>query len=144
MKRVLPTTYFVLALALSTGLHFLLPIVQLIHSPYRYFGLVLIACGAWLTLWADGLFKKEGTEIKPFDKPSVLVVRGPFRFSRNPMYLGLLGGAAVLLGSLASFLPAVAFLVLMHVVFIRYEEDAMQATFGRSYAAYCNRVRRWF
>ena len=147
MKRVLPPTYFVLALALSAGLHFLLPIIQLIHSPYRYIGLALIACGAWLTLWADGLFKKEGTEIKPFAKPSVLVVRGPFRFSRNPMYLGmgiLLAGVAVLLGSLTSFLSPVTFLLLMRLVFIPYEEDAMQETFGGSYAAYRKRVRRWF
>ena len=145
-KKPLPPTYFTICLLLSIGLHFLLPIIQLIHVPYRYIGVLFIAVGGWLHIWAHNLFKKRKTTVKPFQESSALIIEGPFRFSRNPMYLGIasiLLGAAILCGSLTAFIPLVAYFIAMTVLFIPHEEKAMEETFGEEYLHYKRRTRRW-
>ncbi len=97
-------------------------------------------------MWADGLFKRKNTTVKPFEKSSALILEGPFRFSRHPMYLGMviaLLGVAIILGSLITFLVPIAFFVSMQIVFIRHEEKALEQTFGQEYLDYKNRVRSW-
>jgi len=141
-----PPTYFLIYLVLTIGLHFILPLIQLIHTPYRYSGILLIGIGLWLNLWADGLFKKKNTTVKPSKKSSVLILEGPFRFSRHPMYLGMviaLLGVAIILGSLIAFLIPIAFFITMQIAFIPYEEKAMEETFGEQYLDYKNHVRCW-
>ena len=120
--------------------------MQLIHGPYKYVGILLLGVGIWLNIWADGLFKRENTTVKPFEKSSTLILEGPFRFSRHPMYLGMvvaLLGVAILLGSLVSFLGAIACFITMQIVFIPHEERALEETFGQKYLDYKNRVRCW-
>lgn len=141
-----PPTYFLICLVLIIGLHFILPIMQIIHAPYRFIGIIFIGIGLWLNLWADGLFKRGNTTVKPFRKSSVLILEGPFRFSRHPMYLGMviaLLGMAIILGSLVTFLPPIALFITMQMAFIRYEEKAMEETFGEEYLDYKNHVRCW-
>ncbi len=145
-KRLLPPAYLQICLVLAIGLHFVLPIIQLIHSPYRYGGILLIGLGFWLNIWADGIFKKRKTAVKPFEKSSALILDGPFRFSRHPMYLGMvvgLLGVAVILGSLVTFFVPVLFFIAMSIAFIPYEEKAMEETFGKEYLDYKARVRCW-
>ena len=83
----------------------------------------------------------------PFDPPRRLVVRGPYRLVRNPMYLG---AAAALLGAAAYYesFPlvgyAVGFLVVMHLVVWLYEEPMLRRTFDTEYENYCRRVGRWW
>jgi protein-S-isoprenylcysteine O-methyltransferase Ste14 len=141
-----PPVIFLVSLVLTAGLHFVVPIAKVIHSPIRYAGVILIAVGIWLNLWTDRLFKKRTTTVKPFEEPASLIHDGPFRFSRNPMYLGMvtiLVGIAIVLGSVGAFIVPIVFFVTMHFVFITHEEKAMQATFGADFAAYKQRVRRW-
>jgi protein-S-isoprenylcysteine O-methyltransferase Ste14 len=145
-ENFLPPAYLISYLLLAIGLHFVLPIKQLIYVPYKYSGILLIGFGFLLNIWADGLFKKKKTTINPFEKSSTLVLEGPFRFSRHPMYLGMviiLLGEAIILGSLIAFFIPVAFFTIMKIVFIPYEEKAMEETFGREYLDYKNRVRCW-
>lgn len=145
-SKLLPPTYFFIYLLLTIGLHFILPIMQLIYAPYRFIGILLLGIGIWLNLWADGLFKKENTTVKPFEKSSALILEGPFRFSRHPMYLGMviaLLGVTIILGSLITFLVPIAFFISMQIVFIRHEEKALEETFGQEYLEYKNRVRSW-
>lgn len=68
MKKAKPQlpTYFLLCLLLAIGLHFVLPIMQLIHAPYKYGGGLLIGIGFWLNVWADSLFKKKDTTVESF------------------------------------------------------------------------------
>ena len=102
--------------------------------------------GIWLNVWADGLFKRKDTTVKPHEKSSALILEGPFRFSRHPMYLGMvigLLGVAILLGSLIVFLAPIAFLLTVHIIFVPLEENAMEETFGQEYLDYRNRVRCW-
>ena len=111
-------------------------------------GMLLTAIGAALALscvFAFALLGK-GTPA-PFDPPRRLVVRGPYKLVRNPMYLGAaiaLGGAALFYGSTALAGYAGVFLLLTHAFVVGYEEPTLRATFGAEYGAYCTRVRRWW
>ena len=145
-RTPLPPTYFGISVVLIAGLHFVYPMTQLINWPVRWFGLIVVGLGAWLTLWCDRLFKEYETEIKPYRTSSVLVREGPYRFSRHPMYAGmtlLLLGLALLMGSLVSFLPVIGFALCMRVVFIPVEEKMLRDKFGTDYNRYCRKVRRW-
>lgn len=101
---MLPPVYFLAALLLMAGLHVAVPIRQVIEFPYRYFGVLFVLGGTLLVGAAVRLFGKAGTAIKPFQEASALVIRGPYRLTRTPMYVRLvtvLVGIALLLGSLA-------------------------------------------
>ena len=83
----------------------------------------------------------------PFDPPRRLVVRGPYRYVRNPMYLGAglaLAGAALFYQSGALLGYASGFLVLMHLFVLLYEEPTLGRTFGQDYETYRQQVRRWW
>jgi protein-S-isoprenylcysteine O-methyltransferase Ste14 len=111
-------------------------------------GIVVAIAGAALALSCilTFVFVGRGTPA-PFDPPRELVVRGPYRFVRNPMYLGAavaLLGAALYYESLALVAYAIAFLLLMHAFVVFYEEPALRRRFNPSYADYCRRVSRWW
>jgi len=145
-KPVYPPTYFMASVLLMIGLHFLAPVKQLIGSPYRYLGLVPLAAGLTLNVWGSRLFDRSGTTIKPFETSSSLVVRGPYRISRNPMYLGMvfsLLGVGTLAGSLTPLAVVPVFGYLIDRRFIRPEEAMLEQAFGSRYATYRERVRRW-
>ena len=145
-KRILPPTYFLASVALMVVLHFFLPIIESIPRPFNYLGLLPIAAGLVLNIWSSSLFKKSQTTIKPFEQPAKLVADGPFCFSRNPMYLGMvlaLLGLFVLLGSLTPLVPIPVFVWIIATRFIPPEEKAMERSFGQDYLGYKNRVRRW-
>jgi protein-S-isoprenylcysteine O-methyltransferase Ste14 len=145
-KPLYPPTYFLVAVLLMLGLHFLIPVKQVIRSPYRYLGLVPMAAGLVLNMWGSRLFDRTGTTIKPFETSSALVLHGPYRVSRNPMYLGMvvfLFGVWVLAGSITPFLVVVGFAYFIDRRFIRPEEAMLEQAFGSQYASYRARVRRW-
>jgi protein-S-isoprenylcysteine O-methyltransferase Ste14 len=110
-------------------------------------GMLLGACGAALALTCIVTFVVVGRGTPaPFDPPRQLVVQGPYRFVRNPMYLGAalaLTGAALFYQSARLFGYAAAFLVITHLLVVMYEEPALQRNFDGDYQAYCKRVGRW-
>jgi protein-S-isoprenylcysteine O-methyltransferase Ste14 len=111
-----------------------------------WLGAALAAAGAGLALWGERTFAAAGTTIKPFERTHRLVEAGPFRMTRNPMYLGLvamLTGAALALGTPSPWLAAAALGLTLHFRFIRNEERALAASLGEPYEAYRRRVRRW-
>ena len=141
-----PPAYFAVALALMAFLHRVAPAAQLLAAPYRYAGIVLMALAIGLAAWGWLTFRRAGTGIIPFSPATVLVTSGPYRFSRNPMYLGLAGtllGAAVLMGSITPFVVIPAFMALIAERFIAREEAMLERTFGQQYLDYKARVRRW-
>ena len=102
--------------------------------------------GLALILWVAKLFDRAGTTIKPFQESSALVVRGPYRLSRNPIYLGMVAallGVGTMLGSLTPFAIVAVFAWAIDRRFIRREEAMLEATFGAAYAEYRTVVRRW-
>jgi len=127
-------------------LHFGFPIAQLIREPYRYAGAVLIALAVALGFWAVALFRRARTGVVPFSDATTLVTSGPYRFTRNPMYLamaGILVGTAVWLGSVTPWLVLPAFMGIIAERFIAPEEAMLGRIFGERYARYCAAVRRW-
>ena len=110
-------------------------------------GLLVGLVGAAVALWSVGAFTVVGHGTPaPFDPPRRLVVRGPYRFVRNPMYLGAavaLVGAALCFESLVLAGYAVVFVLMAHAFVIWYEEPHLRRTFGQEYDAYRARVRRW-
>jgi len=117
-------------------------------GPAQAVGGVAVFVGAALALWciAAFAFLGRGTPA-PFDPPRHLVVRGPYRYLRNPMYLGAtlaLAGASLFYEATALAAYAVGFVLLMHLFVVLYEEPALAATFGREYQEYCRRVSRWW
>jgi len=110
-------------------------------------GIALVVLGAGLTFWAIGLFRREGTEIMPNSPANKrLVITGPFRFTRNPMYLGLVTatlGIAFWNGLIPYFAVPVLVILTTNSVHIPFEEAKMRRQFGAEYDDYCRRVRRW-
>lgn len=146
MKKIFPPTHFYTYLLIAAVLHFILPIKQIIFSPYNFLGIILMVVGIILNMLADRIFKKLKTTVKPDQKPTTLINHGPFKISRNPMYLGMalfLAGEGILLGSVMSFVGVLLFVVAMENYFIPDEEKAMTEAFGEEYSSYKKKVRRW-
>ena len=145
-RRMYPPMYLGIAVLLMIGLHCVAPVKQIIPWPIRYLGIIPFAIGLWLILWVNAIFRRVGTTIKPFEESAVLVEEGPFRISRNPIYLGMLFalfGVGVLLGSLTPLLMVPVFAFLIDARFVRAEEGILTKTFGRQFEDYMSRVRRW-
>lgn len=109
-------------------------------------GTALFAAGALIAGWALAIFHRAGTTTVPGERSNRLVERGPYRFTRNPMYVGLtlayLGEAALL----RQFWPMpllVLVIAYLQGTVIPLEEARLREVFGEAYEAYCDRVRRW-
>jgi protein-S-isoprenylcysteine O-methyltransferase Ste14 len=111
-------------------------------------GMFLGVAGAALALSCilTFVFVGSGTPA-PFDPPRRLVVRGPYRLTRNPMYLGAalaLSGAALFYQSMRLLGYAGLFLFVAHLFVVLYEEPTLRRTFGGDYDTYSRRVGRWW
>lgn len=133
-------------LGVGLVLHWAVPFNFLPGSFQPGLGLPLVGIGVLLMLWANLTLRRADTDVA-FHKPTkLLVVRGPYRFSRNPIYLG---GALIYLG-VTIFVNALWPLLLLPIVFVVYqwgivysEEAYLQRKFGEEYLSYKRRVRRW-
>ena len=109
--------------------------------------ILLAVAGIALAVWGERMFAAAGTEIMPASPSNKrLVTGGPFRFTRNPMYLGLTLttlGIAFYMGTLPFFAVPVLVFLLCNFVFIPFEEAKMQRQHGNPYTDYIRRVRRW-
>jgi protein-S-isoprenylcysteine O-methyltransferase Ste14 len=115
------------------------------HS-LRWAGITLIAVGVVHAASAIALFVKSRTTIVPHHRSSALVMSGAYRWTRNPMYVGLTFvylGVAALLTSVWALLLLPLPLYLMNAHVIPMEERQLEAVFGEAYAHYKARVRRW-
>jgi len=117
------------------------------HSALRYFGLPPIAIGASGLLWCIWEFFSEGRgTLAPVDPPRHLVVRGLYRYVRNPMYVAvvmILIGESILFMSTRVLVEAVVFFVSAYLFVVFYEEPILRMQFGESYERYCRQVGRW-
>jgi len=109
-------------------------------------GVLLIVLGVVLLVIAAGLFSRAKTDLIPFRNVSALVTTGIYRYTRNPMYLGMVAillGSAVASGASTALLVPPLFAVIIEMRFIRPEETMLRDLFPAQYPAYCERVRRW-
>ncbi|KGJ06155.1 Protein-S-isoprenylcysteine O-methyltransferase Ste14 [Paracoccus halophilus] len=109
-------------------------------------GFLLLLAGGALMLWAAAVMRAARTSFMPGQSPDALVTGGPFRFSRNPIYLGdviALAGLMLALSAPAGLVLVPAFALLLERRFIRHEEKLVAAAIGPAYDRYRARVRRW-
>jgi protein-S-isoprenylcysteine O-methyltransferase Ste14 len=113
----------------------------------HYLGFPLIVTGAAGLLWCIWEFFSEGRgTLAPIDPPKHLVVRGLYRYVRNPMYVSVvtvLSGEAMFFMSVSVLIGAAIFAVLAHLFVTCYEEPVLRRQFGNSYETYLQTVGRW-
>jgi protein-S-isoprenylcysteine O-methyltransferase Ste14 len=139
---------FVLNYLLGVALHVLVPLPFTWTLPIRpdIVGGVLFVLGTIVAGSGWWTFHKAGTTRVPGQVSTTFVTWGPYRFTRNPMYVGLslayLGEAALLRQLWPALLLPLTLVYLQYVV-IPLEETRLRDTFGSAYTDYCARVRRW-
>lgn len=112
----------------------------------RPLGWLWLTLGLLLFIWTLWTFYRHHTTVNPYAAASELCTDGPFRFSRNPIYLGdwfILIGVALLLNTLWPLVFAPLIWAMLRFGVIRHEEAHLEAKFGDAYRSYKKRVRRW-
>jgi protein-S-isoprenylcysteine O-methyltransferase Ste14 len=146
--RIPPPVYALCTAALIWLVNHYAPILRWVPAPWNRAGWVLIALGMGLDLYSIWIFIRTRTTVNPMqpNRASRLVVSGAYRWSRNPMYLGMvlsLAGWAWLLGSPIGWIAVWLFARVLVIVQIGPEEIALRDRFGQSYVEYCQSVNRW-
>src|SRR5271169_4198418 len=88
-RRIVPPVYFLVSLVAMAALDRWCPVAQVLGPPASYVGAALIVLGTAIAASAAAAFKRAGTPVIPFKRSTALVTTGLYRFTRNPMYLGL-------------------------------------------------------
>ena len=145
-KIILPPVYLFVSIVLMVVLHFLLPLTEVIIYPWILLGFVPLLLGVILNLIADKAFKLANTTVKPFEESTTLITTGVFGITRHPMYLGMiliLGGIAILMGTLTPFFVILLFAAVVDQIFVKIEERMLAEKFGQYWLDYRSKVRRW-
>ena len=142
----MPPLIFLVALLVAFGLNWLIPITLPIRTPFRWAAGVIGLEAVAFMLWGRGAFTRAGTNVNPMQPALKLVTAGPYRFSRNPMYVGMFVAnvclaLATCVGWLLILLVPVA--ALLHWGVVLREEPYLATKFGADYEAYRKRVRRY-
>jgi protein-S-isoprenylcysteine O-methyltransferase Ste14 len=143
--NVLPPKGLLIALAAQMPLL----LASSIHPspPELIGGAVVVSVGAALNIWSDRLFRRNRVGVCPFTHVPLIVDRGPYRMTRNPMYVGLVAvnvGVALMTGVLANIWSSVAYFIWLHYAFVLPEEAFLQREIGPAFDSYARRVPRWF
>jgi protein-S-isoprenylcysteine O-methyltransferase Ste14 len=144
--KMVPPVWLALSLIAMTALSWLAPIAHLIPRPWNWLGILFILAGVALAVSGAGLFRRHNTGVVPFSPATRLVSEGPYRFTRNPMYLGmvmLLVGVATMCGTLSPWVVIPIFAWWIDRRFIAQEEVMLADVFGEDYLRFKQRVRRW-
>jgi len=145
-KFLMPPVWLALSVVAMVALSLRLPGIVILAYPWTLIGIVPLLIGMALGAVSAAAFRRHQTTIIPFRESSALLTTGPFRLSRNPIYLGMivsLIGVALLTGAATPYLVVVAFALVIHFVFVRREERMMAARFGAAFRDYTEEVRRW-
>lgn len=149
LKTKIPPPLYMLIFA--TGMWLLdkyMPVSHWVPPSWQMLGWVIVALGVLIDFFSMGLFIRTGTSPNPFhpENASQLVSTGLYRFTRNPMYLGLLvllTGWAIHLGSLTPLALLPVFVITLNIFQIKSEEQALEIIFDQKYIDYKKLVRRW-
>jgi protein-S-isoprenylcysteine O-methyltransferase Ste14 len=133
-------------LTIATVFHVLFPAQSSYHYSSIYLAGALVSAGFTVMMLAWWQFKERKVAICPTASTDYLITDGIYRFTRNPMYLGMvtmLGGVAVFIGTLSFYAVTIVYFVIIDRWFCLYEEAKLVVTFGRDYDSYRSKVRRW-
>ncbi len=143
MKITFPPVILLASIVLQIILLFSFPISVDLSS---LLGLILILSGISLVFVSLRFMRKMKTTFIPDGTPEVLISSGPFKFSRNPIYLGMLTilvGLAFLMSSLSAIIIAIVFGTIINFTWIAHEEKKLHELFSEDWENYSSKVRRW-
>ena len=143
MKITFPPVILLASIVLQIILLFSFPISVDLSS---LLGLILILSGISLVFVSFRFMRKMKTTFIPDGTPEVLISSGPFKFSRNPIYLGMLTilvGIAFLMSSLSAIIIAFVFGIIINFTWIAHEEKKLHELFSEDWENYSSKVRRW-
>ncbi len=142
----LPPVWLIAMMALAWGLGRALPAATIDHPAMDAAGWVLIAAGIGLMGWCGLWFRRRQTPIMPRRQPDALITEGPYRLSRNPIYLAdavILLGWITLIGAPLALVTLPAFAAIMNRRFIAGEEAVLRENFADEFDAWRRTTRRW-
>jgi protein-S-isoprenylcysteine O-methyltransferase Ste14 len=143
---VRPPIAWALALAVGLGIDWIYPLSFVPESvPRGWVGGAVFAVGFALAIWAIVTFRKAGTRVETTEPTTAIVAKGPYRFTRNPIYCGMLlgqTGFAIGFDSLWLLAALVPFYLVLRYGVIAREEAYLEKKFGDVYLGYKSRVRR--
>ena len=145
--RFPPPLLYIAVLALGLWMGSQYPLLALLSNLAWGLGGALLAAGIALgPIWGIRTLRAAGTTVRPDRATTKLVTDGPYRFSRNPLYLALslmYAGIAILVGSVWALVLLIPLTLFISNVVIRREEAYLLRAFGEEYARYKMHVRRW-
>lgn len=146
--RIPPLVYLLMFGIIAVVLDGYSPLDILVGEGRLVFSAVFAALGIIVMVLGVREFRRHQTTVNPLapEKANALVQSGIFRFTRNPMYLGMflvLTGVVIATQDAMGLLALVGFVVAMNRFQIRMEERALRQLFGEVYIQYCERTRRW-
>lgn len=142
----LPPIWTLGAFALSWLLARFVPIGAVPAYGVQLLGLAWVGIATLIVLWAALYFKSNKTTIEPHHTPTALITKGPYRFTRNPIYLAMViasAGFAIWCGTVLALVPTVVLAVVLHRRFVIPEEALLIETFGAEAEAYIAKSKRW-
>jgi protein-S-isoprenylcysteine O-methyltransferase Ste14 len=149
LMRVPVPWVFILVYLVGVAVQRIVPIVIPLPEPawiIRVAGFALVGVGIAVAVSALGIFRKTNTTTVPHETPSTLVISGPYRFTRNPMYVGLTLIYIGVDGTRLEIWPAIVLPLLLayiNFVVIPVEEKNLRGVFGDDYQKYGEKVGRW-
>lgn len=141
-----PPFLLLIAIVISYSISKLVPSFAFASQQYSNIGLVLVAFGVGLFVWTVQFFQKHKTTLDPRGKPSKLITEGPYRVTRNPIYLAFLLiaiGTALYFANILAIIGPVLFFYFISTFIIPFEEETLGKSFGATYQSYRKRIRRW-
>ncbi|HET9888443.1 MAG TPA: isoprenylcysteine carboxylmethyltransferase family protein [bacterium] len=142
----LPPLLFLGFLAAGVVLNLLRPLAISASNGLRIAGGVLVLGGLSLAVWGRKTMTRTGTNVNPRQPATALVVTGPFRYMRNPLYVAMFVmyiGLALLINTAWMILLLAILFPLMHWGVVLREERYLDRKFGEAYSRYCAVTRRW-
>ncbi len=142
----LPPLWLVAFMALAWIIARFVPIITVPLDLFIMFGIICAVVGFALITWSAVWFRRKRTTIEPHHTPGTLIVEGPYKLSRNPIYLGMfiiLTGYVFWLCSLTPLILPPLFLMILTARFAKPEEASLIEAFGDEARAYLSATRRW-
>lgn len=141
-----PPLIYLVALVSGLVIDQFVPLIVLPQTLALFVGILLILKASALIIWTTRSLWRRETTLDVYSPTTALVTDGPYRFSRNPVYVALTilyVGIGCLLNSGWALLMTVPAVIVMHFGVIHAEESYLQRTFGTTFSDYTKRVRRW-
>ncbi|SRR6266498_2309668 len=144
--KIAPPVLMLLHIFVAFLLDWLIPFPTAVPAQVKWLGILFVIVGLTLAFLAARQFMRANTTLDPHQSVRTIVTDGPYRFTRNPIYLGfvcMLIGIPLAFGTYWGALLSPIFILLMNNLVIQHEEAYLEKKFRIAYTNYKSHVRRW-